>query len=282
MEEKYKIHSFYILLILVSVIICLVSIEWSAVPELVNYITFALTLSSLILAILAIIYSIHSNSSISISLNDMSKSALEITRASSDICKSNDELRSEVLKFPDGLIDVGKHVAKTNSILEEIKEGGVNIAKTGTSLYVTENTELSNKAIQNFLSITSLSGLYVLLAVSLANKTNTAFTLSEIFKKIQETEVNSYSLGFFMCSSAIGLFSFKIDAQERYVINNVHEVIAKADIIEKFVTDKITELLDDLYKDDSEGYSCTEKEWLGELEMIKSYFGEPTTVKTEQ
>lgn len=36
MEEKYKIHSSYILAILVSVIICLVSIKWSAVPELVG------------------------------------------------------------------------------------------------------------------------------------------------------------------------------------------------------------------------------------------------------
>ena len=72
MNKDYKIHSFYILLILVSIIIGLVSVNWSQVPKLVEYITFALTVSSLILAILAIVYSVYSNSSISELMGEIS------------------------------------------------------------------------------------------------------------------------------------------------------------------------------------------------------------------
>ena len=65
METKYKIHVFYILSILIAIIIILITVRWSEVPKLVDYITFALTVTSLALALLAIIYSMYSNTTLS-------------------------------------------------------------------------------------------------------------------------------------------------------------------------------------------------------------------------
>jgi len=37
MDDRFKIHSFYIVGILVAIIITLVTVEWSRVPNLVDY-----------------------------------------------------------------------------------------------------------------------------------------------------------------------------------------------------------------------------------------------------
>ena len=47
MEQKYKIHFSYLFAILITIIILLVTVKWSQVPNLAQLISFALTLSSL-------------------------------------------------------------------------------------------------------------------------------------------------------------------------------------------------------------------------------------------
>jgi hypothetical protein len=61
MEEKYKIHIGYIFSILLAAIIILVTVKWGEIPRLVELIAFALTLTSLVLALIAIAYAVYSN-----------------------------------------------------------------------------------------------------------------------------------------------------------------------------------------------------------------------------
>ena len=65
METEYKIHTGYVFFILIAIIIGLVTVKWSEIPKLVDYLTFALTATSLALAVLAIVYAMYSNTSFS-------------------------------------------------------------------------------------------------------------------------------------------------------------------------------------------------------------------------
>ncbi len=55
MEEKYKIHATHIASTLISIIIILITIKWGDIPKLVEYITFSLSITSLVLGILQLL-----------------------------------------------------------------------------------------------------------------------------------------------------------------------------------------------------------------------------------
>lgn len=51
MEERYRIHAAYILTILITAIILLLTIQWSGIPALAEKLTFALTVLSVIVSL---------------------------------------------------------------------------------------------------------------------------------------------------------------------------------------------------------------------------------------
>ena len=59
MTDKAKIHVTYIISILIIVIILLLTIRWGHISELVQLIGFAVTLTSLVAGLIAIIYSFY-------------------------------------------------------------------------------------------------------------------------------------------------------------------------------------------------------------------------------
>ncbi len=270
MEEKYKIHSFYILLILISAIVCLISIEWAKIPGLVDYITFALTLSSLILAVLAIIYSIHSNSSISISLIDISKSALDVTKASNEIMRSNDELKSELSHLPLAIKDVGERVGETKAIVEDIvldKKRGLDINLEQDSSTI---RGIGSDLIDRFMKNSSISGMEALYAVVLSNKTNTSLEFEELFTDTDRfSGSDDYFFAYAHCAASLGFYSYKYDGQGRMIVNNVNEYLLNN--IDKLVEEKLVDSSEELFKDNDQK-ETTLAGWRLDIDRINEYF----------
>src|SRR5437773_2456443 len=96
MDEKHKIHAFYILLILGSVIVGLVAVKWSTIPSLPELITFALTITSLVLAVLAIVYAYVSNSSSAQTTARLTDAAEDIVDSGDVVRRATEQLRVEV------------------------------------------------------------------------------------------------------------------------------------------------------------------------------------------
>lgn len=115
-------HFFYIVAILVGIIILLATGSIATNQEAVAYISFAATLSSLILAILAIIYSIVSNTSITTALTSINKSSDEIEKASSDVIRSVSELEELSASLSDSSKKVQENVAVIPSYLNAFKD----------------------------------------------------------------------------------------------------------------------------------------------------------------
>src|SRR2546425_6853066 len=100
MEEKYKIHAMYVLSILVLIIIGLVTIKWSEIPNLSGYLTFSLTVTSLVLSVVAIFYTIYSNAGFASKLTELSRASQQIAAAAAELSHTSTEIQAKVEGIP--------------------------------------------------------------------------------------------------------------------------------------------------------------------------------------
>ena len=91
MEKNEKTHICYIFGILMVSIILLVTVKWSKVPSLTEMISFALTVCSLTLALLAIVHGIASNAGFTRNLQKMGDATQAVSQTASQI---NEKLRN--------------------------------------------------------------------------------------------------------------------------------------------------------------------------------------------
>src|SRR5260370_8324872 len=103
MDEKARIHAFYVLLILGAIIILLITVRWSAIPRLPELITFALTVTSLVLAVLAIVYAYLSNFSSQQTTVRLADAAETIVKSAEDVRQATGQLTGQVASIP-GLV----------------------------------------------------------------------------------------------------------------------------------------------------------------------------------
>jgi len=267
METKYKIHVGYILAILITIIVVLVSVEWSQVPDLVDYITFALTLSSLLLALLAIVYSIYSNTSISGSLDKISTAAMDVTRASSEISASNKELKSEIGQLPSRLdtLDEGlTHTRNAIQVMSDYQEAVVNASPVVSAL--TQAPSPDNQFIINYMQLSSLRGLQLLLMATFSARKNEIFDIQNFLDENESYRgTYDYLLAYWVASASAGIIS---TAPNNIVVNVVVAENIEAEVKARVIMQS-RELAKFLKKDNA---SATIEAGLSELQMIANHF----------
>lgn len=117
--SKGQLHALYIIGILLAIIIGLIAVEWSAIERLTETLSFALTLASLLLALLAIVYAFLSNSLFSQHIATMTSISREMSDANTQLRQSTDNLRHEVREIPQQLREVGDRVQKTQELVQD-------------------------------------------------------------------------------------------------------------------------------------------------------------------
>ena len=159
MNEKYKIHFSYIIGILISIIIALITVEWGGIEKLVNYISFALTLTSLSLAVLAIVYSIYSESNISERVMELKESSQKISDTASEIESMTGNLRGQIHSITDNITSVSDKLDKTKNIVENISKSDLNAPNKGEAKY--DKKEMTAEQIISYSSIKGRHAMYV-------------------------------------------------------------------------------------------------------------------------
>ena len=249
----FKIHIFYIIGFLLFVIIGLITIQWSEITDLVNYITFALTLSSLVLSILAIVYSFISNSRFSETmgaLNNVSKDVLDSTIKLNTV---TDDLTRQVEEIPIHLKNVEDQTEKTHQLIESIQL----IKETSVEPATTKKEELSS--VESFLTSSSFYGKKLLFACSLSFSTKKNFVLTDLFESSQD-----YMWGYFIASTAMKLFKY----------TETNKVILVTDINVE-ITEKIRDIAfksAENYDKDKTPEELIKFSWMRDLEIIETYF----------
>ena len=233
MEEKYKIHFFYIISMLVSVIVILMTVEWSNIPGLKDYISFALTVFSIGLAVLAIIYSIYSNSTLSSSLSLLESSSLKLSETSNTLSKSTEKLTDNIVKIPTAIGKVEDRVTETHSLIEELR-----LSSSTQSVNVTH--ELSASYLGNFIQVTSYNSLITLYVLHHSYANQAPISFNEELLELMEVELDDNHIHHLLMK-AMGLFKSKV-IDGTYLCTDFHPYF---DDFDKIISDKCTEIFEE-------------------------------------
>lgn len=215
MEEKYKIHSFYILTILLTTIVLLVTIEWSTIEGLKDYISFALTVFSLGLAIIAIIYSMYSNSSLTSSLTLLETSSNKLSLTSESLSSSTNQLSETVRSIPTAIEKVETRVSETHDLVKNLE-----LSASPSNVVGNVSEELSEEFINDFIDKLSYNGLLVLFAINFFYRHKKIFEFDAELAEAMDVDID-YAQGSFVAMYAMGLFEMK-DEGSAYLIVDFH------------------------------------------------------------
>jgi hypothetical protein len=119
---RRKLHERYIGGIALAIIIGLLAVRWGDVPKLTDYIGFALTLTSLILALVAIGYAIYTNTGLERNMSGLEKSVEQMSGLATNISSSSHMLGDEVRRLSMVTSSIDTRVQSTQGRVEEIAE----------------------------------------------------------------------------------------------------------------------------------------------------------------
>jgi hypothetical protein len=213
MEEKYKIHACYILGILLAIIVILVTVQWSGIPNLAEKISFALTLASLILAALAIGYAVYSNSSLSQTISTLNNVSTNVSNTAKGIAQAATDLAQKIETIPSKLESMEGKVDQTNILIQQYSEKNALLQqvpeKTDDHPKTEEEKQAVNEIIDLFLSNCSINGLLILHACSISHSKKLSFNLEQLFSGFKFIQV-PYAQGFLVAASSAGLLNFTL------------------------------------------------------------------------
>lgn len=205
MEEKFKIHASYILSILLTIIIVLMAVRWVEIPKLVELITFALTLTSLVLALLAIVYAVYSNTSFSQNITTLNNASREISGTAESINHAAEDLAKKIEAIPSRLASMEVKVEQTNVLLKQYSE------RQNVQPLNKEEEKAASEIADVFLERIALMGLFFLYAYSIAHTKNKPLNMVEL-SSILEFPSDDYAAGVLTATSAAGLINYKATA----------------------------------------------------------------------
>lgn len=211
----YRYNFFYIVLILVLSIVILVTTQWGAIPELLKYISFGLTLSSLIVSFLAIIFSIFSNFSFAKSAASLNDASRTITDSTKQLSEATTNIENNISNIPSLIEDVK----------ETVKEGQERIYERIVARETPSSTDtaptIEDDNVSKFIKRASYSGLIALFAGYLSNESK----IPLIFEKIPCLQ-KEYSYGFLIACSSFGIITFSMK-DDMFIFEKVNSAIAK-------------------------------------------------------
>lgn len=209
MEEKYKIHAAYILGILLTVIVVLLSVKWADIPNLAQIFSFGLTFASLLLAILAIGYAVYSNSSISQTVSTLNNISRDVFESATNISQTAKDLSMRVEAIPLKLDSVEGKVDQATLLLQQFS--GVKDELPPSEREDKAATEI----VELFLRRASVAGLLGLQACFISLAKGKPFNIRDLCSRFSIAS-ELYVLGFLTASRGAGLITAKRAGKSYY------------------------------------------------------------------
>jgi hypothetical protein len=275
--ERLRIHFFYVVLILIAAIILLATRKWTAIEKFTDYLTAAGTMISIVLGVLAIIYSFVSGDSISKSLGNVAstihdlqaarKELTDVVDAASDLATvsrlSSNELNSvldnvrrevEELKMTSSQLNtstegiakvVGQMPERLDNIASRLDETLKNSKPSGM-----EPIQLQEPLAEKLLKKCSIYGVAILYASALSLEKNKVISLrTKPF--VEDTE---YCYGFITAVNAVGILIYDVEKKLDRRFQTIAFPITSAQVLEKTRErfrdrDEELRLVEDMFKD---------------------------------
>lgn len=222
MEKHIKVHIIYIFGILIATIVSLITIKWGNIPNLVELFSFALTISSIILAILAIAYAVYSNTSFGKNIAVLDKASNDIGSSTKYLEEISNDLKDKFNDLPDLLKTLHQKTDSNQSLLTELSKQSF---EKQQATFI-KSDAIAEESIKNIVTKTSINGHYILYILKLAKDSKKEFTPKDIS---ENTRVNlDYLLGYTGPLRSLGLVKIEIKYEKggfKWQVLDLHDDI---------------------------------------------------------
>lgn len=293
-DKKCNIHVYYLVgigsLLLIELVTYILTREESASSAIFDQISFASTISSILLSVIAIIYSIVSGSNganlyvkteevskqIGETLSDLKElgtTVEKLEKIPDDIEKHLRELKEQMQRMEEISQQTSQQLnqevtPKIDKILSEKVGGLVNGGDSSGARDLKGPSKEREAIFRDYISRSSFYGGLVLLGCCYAGKKEEKIDLKEMTSKIVGKESISilwYLLGYAMASNALGILNVEFEMEKMEL--RVKEVYN----VEGFDLEKeLLDFLNEAIKRSSEEFNSLREQ---QLKSVKLYFG---------
>lgn len=251
-QNDGKVHVYYISGLLIFIIIELITyvcINNDHTDQIVGYISFASTISSLFLSVVAIIYAIVSNNQGEAQYQKIDKVSDRISISVDKFLSMSESLSQKIIYISSQLEDVKKTTSYSKNIMENyiIKQQSNVHSSNVLSEQIDGEFDKSNtpaKLVENiidgFINTGSYFGNIVLLACVFSYKKQQPFSTEEI-----NPEFSKYLYAYIVASTALGVVSTRVE-KDKFVVYSVLPTLEVKIIhyIENFISNSAPEASD--------------------------------------
>lgn len=204
MSPMSSIHYKYWIGILIFIIVLIVTAWWSGVPDIVGKFSFALTMSSVILALLAIYFTINFNSLFSNNIATFLRLNKDIKSTAIRLSDATDSLNQKLDKVPDALRGIHDKIDESLQLNIANQEAiqGLNIVPNVTNIIWTDNY------LRSFFLSLQYTGMLSLFLVAQAKIQGKQINVNDFDKKIPEISYG-YFAGLSTVCGAIDLYKIE-------------------------------------------------------------------------
>ena len=202
-NRTIKIHFGYVVSILVAIIIVLLTKKWAEIPNLANYLNFALGVASLVLAVVAIVYAFFANNSFNVTVSKLESAATTIKDETGDLEKAVHGLELQLKDIPAKLLSLEGQVSKTHALVEaSSQQPKAEAVQQNPNIPV---EQFANQVIERFLVVSSWNGLKVMYLCLRACEKQKEFDLRE-WTTLDQTISYDYAYGYLIAASSASFF----------------------------------------------------------------------------
>jgi len=230
-DRVEKVHVSYVLGLLGAVIVILITVKWTTIPDLVQYFTFALTVTSIALSLLAIVYTIVSGARVGQNLESLLVSSKSVAGASEDIRRVSEVIQQSLSDLPVRMHGIEERLDSTHRLVR-------GLSSSQKASLRSPSDAPSDALVDSFLARSSHSGRLALLAMKRSFEHKITISFSEM-KLVAPTA--DYAYGYLVAATSCGMLDFEYTNQT-YTTTQIHARIAST--IEEMVPTSISRLDD--------------------------------------
>jgi len=294
--DKLALHFKYCALIALMAFIALATERWSEKESFTTYLSNAATMTSLLLAVVAIFYSFISNDSLSRSLGSITTVSTEVQGARQQIVQFLDLTRSatEASSANTALVQTASQDLTTNLLslretleaiasqngtlrdfvsvlptrLEQIESKVGDVAKAlgekpAQAVPTLTPSDISERAVSRFLARASMYQNLLTYACVLAASTKKPLVVAAFCKAVKLDSPSNFN-GFLNCMSAIQLCNRKaVEGQDK-----TYQVTALHPELDKQTKNYFTNYLDEAYATEP----AEKEDWLQRMRSVEALF----------